>query len=457
MQDGLLEGLRTIVGAPNVLTGVELSPYVVEGRTPDAAVFPGSVEEVSAVIALVGEFGLPVIPWGGGTAASVGLPSARAGLVLGLRRLNRLVEHEPGDLTVTVEAGTTVGELQAALRGRGQWLSLDPADAERATIGGVLATNASGPRRHLYGTARDLLIGVTVVTAEGAIVKGGGKVVKNVAGYDLPKLFVGSYGTLGVIVEATFKLRPRPDDERLMCVGFDRLKDAGAAVRALMASDLIPSAVELLDGTAAFGGGGTGGALGPGPTLAGAAPAPPTPGAVLVVGFDGLGEQVEWQCAELTRLTAQLGGHHPRALASEVWPRLALGARAAFPVVTAVMAFGVLPTQVAELMEQGASAARARGLGTAWAAHAGVGAVSAALATGREPSEPAPIAAILAEWREIARAGGGHATLEWAPLAVKSQVPVWDDPGAAGRIMQRIKAELDPKNVLNPGRFVAGI
>ena len=457
MQDGLLERLRTIVGAPNVLTGVELSPYVVEGRTPDAAVFPGSVEEVSAVIALVGEFGLPVIPWGGGTAASVGLPSARAGLVLGLRRLNRLVEHEPGDLTVTVEAGTTVGELQAALRGRGQWLSLDPADAERATIGGVLATNASGPRRHLYGAARDLLIGVTVVTAEGAIVRGGGKVVKNVAGYDLPKLFVGSYGTLGVIVEATFKLRPRPDDERLMCVGFDRLKDAGAAVRALMASDLIPSAVELLDGTAAFGGGGTGGALGPGPTLAGAAPAPPTPGAVLVVGFDGLGEQVEWQCAELTRLTAQLGGHHPRALASEVWPRLALGARAAFPVVTAVMAFGVLPTQVAELMEQGASAARARGLGTAWAAHAGVGAVSAALATGREPSEPAPIAAILAEWREIARAGGGHATLEWAPLAVKSQVPVWDDPGAAGRIMQRIKAELDPKNVLNPGRFVAGI
>src|SRR2546426_10444319 len=102
-----------------VLTGVELSPYVVEGRTPDAAVFPGSVEEVSAVIALVGEFGLPVIPWGGGTAASVGLPSARAGLVLGLRRLNRLVEHEPGDLTVTVEAGTTVGEIgRASCRGR---------------------------------------------------------------------------------------------------------------------------------------------------------------------------------------------------------------------------------------------------------------------------------------------------------------------------------------------------
>ena len=457
MQDDLLERLRAIVGAANVLTGVELSPYVVEGRTPDAAVFPGSAEEVSAVVTLAAEAGRPVIPWGGGTASTIGLPPARAGLVLGLRRLNRLVEHEPGDLTATVEAGTTVGVLQAALRDRGQWLSLDPADAERATIGGVLATNASGPRRHLYGTARDLLIGVTVVTGAGAIVRGGGKVVKNVAGYDLPKLFVGSYGTLGVIVEATFKLRPRPDDERLMCVSFDRLKDAGAAVRALMASDLIPNAVELLDGTAAFGPGGAGGALGLGAPLGSPRAPLPAPGAVLVVGFDGLGEQVEWQCAALARLTAQLGGRDPRALASEAWPRLALGPRAAFPVAAAVMSFGVLPTQVAELMEQGAGVARARGLGTAWAARAGAGIVSAAISTGQEPSEPAPIAAVLAEWREMARAGGGQATLEWAPLAVKSQVPVWDDPGAAGRVMQRIKAELDPKNVLNPGRFVAGI
>jgi glycolate oxidase FAD binding subunit len=437
VQDGLLERLRTIVGPSSVLTGVELSPYVVEGRTPDAAVFPGSIEEVSSAIALAAEAGLSVTPWGGGTAASVGMPSARAGLVVGLRRLDRVLEHAPGDLTVTVEAGTTVAALQAALRDRGQWLSLDPADAERATIGGVLATDASGPRRHLYGTARDLLIGVTVVTAEGTVVKGGGKVVKNVAGYDLPKLFIGSYGTLGVIVEATFKLRPIPDDERLVCVGFDRLKDAGAAVKAVMASDLIPNAVELLDATAA----------------AAVAPA----GVALVVGFDGLEEQVAWQCAELTRLVRACGGREAQPLEAAAWSRLAMAARAAFPVATAVMAFGVLPTQVAELMEQGSGVARARGLGTAWAARAGVGVVSAALATGHEPAEPAPIAAVLAEWREMARAGGGHATLEWAPLAVKAQVPVWDDAGAAGRIMQRIKAELDPKNVLNPGRFVAGI
>ena len=130
-------------------------------------------------------------------------PPPRAGIVLSLRRLGRLLEHEPGDLTVTAEAGMTVAGLQTALRARGQWLSLDPPDAERATLGGVVAANASGPRRQLYGTVRDLLIGLTVVTADGALVRGGGKVVKNVAGYDLPKLFVGSYGTLGIIVETT--------------------------------------------------------------------------------------------------------------------------------------------------------------------------------------------------------------------------------------------------------------
>jgi glycolate oxidase FAD binding subunit len=441
--DALREKLSAVVGPVNVLTGIELSPYVVEGRTPDAAVFPGSIDEVAAVVGLAAKEGVPVTPWGGGAAASVGMPAARAGLVLGLRRMSRLLEHEPADLTATVQAGITMGAFQAALRGRGQWMSLDPADADRATVGGVLATNAFGPRRHLYGTARDLLIGVTVVTADGAVVRGGGKVVKNVAGYDLPKLFVGSYGTLGVIVEATVKLRPLPDHEQLQAVRFERLKDTGVAVKAIMGSDLIPSAIELLDTTAT--------------ASAGLAADAPAGGALLVVGFDGPREQVEWQCAELARILVPLGGRQTRPLEAEAWARLAAAAGTTLPATGAVMTFSVLPSLVAETMDQGAGIARARGLRSAWAAHAGVGAVRAALASDAAPHEPAAIATALSEWREMARAGGGHATLEWAPLAVKSRVPVWDDPGAAGRIMQRIKAQLDPANVLNPGRFIAGI
>src|SRR5690242_19042289 len=205
-----------------------------------------------------------------------------------MRRLDRVLEHEPGDLTVTAEAGIGMAALQSALRAHGQWLSLDPPDLARATLGGVIAANASGPRRHLYGTARDLLIGVTVVTGDGQVVRGDGKVVKNVAGYDLPKLFIGSYGTLGVLVDMTLKLRPLPDAERFVAVRFDRRKDAAMAARGLMASDLIPDVVDLLDVDASR-------------VLQLSGPA-------LVVGFDGLREQVEWQSAELVKLTATHGG-----------------------------------------------------------------------------------------------------------------------------------------------------
>jgi glycolate oxidase FAD binding subunit len=437
MQPALLERLRALVGAPHVLSGIELSPYVIEGRTPDAAVFPGSVDEVRGVVSLAAQSGTPLIPWGGGTAATVGTPSATMGIVLGLGRLDRFVEHEPGDLTATVQAGMTVSRLQAALRERGQWLSLDPPDADRATVGGVVAANASGPRRHLYGTARDQIIGVTVITADGALVRGGGKVVKNVAGYDLPKLFVGSYGTLGIIVELTVRLRPVPEVERWVSVRFDRLKDAGAAVRAIMGSDLIPIAVELLDGDASR-------------VLA------PDGAPTLVVGFDGIAEQVSWQCAELAGVTSPLGGHGVVPLHGGVPPG-GFAARASMGAVAAVVRFSVLPTVVTELMEQGAGVARQRGLRTGWTSHAGVGVVTAALGSPSDRPDLKAVASVLADWRALARSGGGHATLEWAPLAVKSEVPVWDDLGAASRLMQRIKAQLDPANLLNPGRFVAGI
>ena len=379
----LLEKLRAALGPANVLTGVDLSPFVIEGRTPGVAVFPGSSEDVAAVVQQAAAAGLPIMPWGGGTAAAVGATSARAGLVLGLKRLDRLVEHEPGDLTATVEAGMTFDALQSALRARGQWLSLDPPDGDRATVGGVIAADASGPRRHLYGTVRDLLIGLTVVTADGAIVRGGGKVVKNVAGYDLPKLFVGAYGTLGIVVEATFKLRPLAEEERLLAVTFDRLKDCGAAVRALLASDLLPNAVEIVDAAA-------GASLGLG-------------AAALLVGFDGLPEQVDAQARELAMLVAPLGGRDVTVLAPATWPRLASLARDALASPAAVMTFSVLPTLVADTMEQGAAAARQRGVGSAWSAHAGVGAVTGALAADREATmvaarSRAP-AAVTRRWR----------------------------------------------------------
>ncbi len=402
--------------------------------------FPGNKGEVAAVLVLAGEESVPVTPWGGGTKLAVGAPPGRVGIVLATRRLNRLLEHEPGDLTATAEAGIGFAALQAKLGERGQWLSLDPPFEDRATLGGVLAANASGPRRHLYGTSRDLLIGLTVVSADGTIVHGGGKVVKNVAGYDLPKLYIGSFGTLGVLVEATVRLRPRPDEDRLVVAVFERIEDAGAAARAVTASDLIPSALELADGGAMR-------ALG----LDG--------GSGLLVAMDGIPEQVEWQCAELDRLLRPLGMTASSALATaaaeRVWRELGqLGQRGADDAA-AIMKWGVLPTHLPRLMAECAAIARKNGLRPALTAHAGVGLATGALGGGSADANA--VVATLTQWRELVLADGGQAMLEWAPLAVKERVSVWDAPGPAVRIMKGIKDRLDPRGILNPGRFVGGI
>jgi glycolate oxidase FAD binding subunit len=438
----LLDKLRSIVGAQYTLTGVELSPFVIEGRSPDVAVFPGSVEEVSSVLALASGEEIPVNPWGGGTKMGLGSPPQKLGVVLGLKRLHRLLEHEPGDLTATLQAGMTLEALEATLSRSGQWLSLDPAFPERATLGGILATNASGPRRHLYGTARDLLIGITVVEADGAVVHGGGKVVKNVAGYDLPKLYIGSFGSLGVIVELTVKLRPLPEDDRALLVRFQRLKECAQALRLLMGSDLIPSAVELLDGEA----------LG-GLDLSSAE------GGALLIGFDGLPEQVEWQAEEARKLFEPLGLAEWRLLdgpaRDRAWRAVREVGHRVFPEPAAVVKLGVLPTQVVETIEQTASVAQRNGLRSAFSAHPTVGIVTGVLAGGGQLATP--VITTLIEWRDLVRSTGGHLALEWAPLAVKEQVAAWDPPGPEFKIMERLKAKLDPKGILNPGRFVGGL
>ena len=189
--------------------------------------------------------GLAVVPRGAGTGFSWGAPPSRCDLVLDLRSMDQVLEHAAGDLVARVQAGATIGQLSAALGSAGQQLALDvPAEA---TVGGVVATGTAGPRRFRYGAPRDLLIGVTVVRADGVVAHSGGKVVKNVAGYDLGKLFAGSQGTLGVITEATFRLHPLPAAVAWVTAEFGPAERAGAvaAVAAAANSPLVPSAVEL--------------------------------------------------------------------------------------------------------------------------------------------------------------------------------------------------------------------
>ena len=247
-----------------------LASHAVEGVVPSAVVAPGSLESLAATVQMASELGYAVIPRGGGTKMDFGHPPSRADIVVSLERLNRIVAHEPADQTATVEAGITMAGLQAGLGKRGQFLPLDPPHGDAGTLGGVLATNASGVLRTSFGTARDLVIGARVVQADGTVVRSGGQVVKNVAGYDLNKMYIGSLGTLGILAEVNLKLQPLPAAGRLLIGTMAGIGEAAECAFRVMDSEVMPSFLEvaspatrsLLAGEAAGPGTATSGTIG---------------------------------------------------------------------------------------------------------------------------------------------------------------------------------------------------
>lgn len=283
----VIEDLRAIVGAESLVTGERLGAYNLGGKTPQAATMPADEEEVSRVLALAWKADLGVAPWGGGCHQSIGYPPSRYDLVLDLTRLNRLLAHEPADMTATAQAGVRMADLQRQLGDRDQFLPLDVPMAGRATLGGALAARLGGPLRCRYGTARDLVLGVRVAHADGTITKGGAKVVKNATGYDVTKLYLGSHGTLGIILEATFRLYPQPEAEQGWWLGTSGLDTPQRLANRILGSHLVPNRVELVDRVAAR----ACGISGPG----------------LVVSISGLPETVAGQRVDLGRIAGEFG------------------------------------------------------------------------------------------------------------------------------------------------------
>jgi glycolate oxidase FAD binding subunit len=218
---------------------------VVDGVPARWVAWPGSTEEVSAVLRVAAGLGLRVVARGTGTRMTWGLPPTDLDLIVDLSRMNTVVAHLAGDLVVTVQAGLRMVDLQDLLAVHGQQLALDGFDTLGGTIGGTIATAASGPSRYRYGSVRDLLIGITVVLADGTVARAGGTVVKNVAGYDLGKLYTGSLGTLGVITEAVFRLHPLPEARRWITATTDGSAQAAAGIAAVRASQHAPVALEV--------------------------------------------------------------------------------------------------------------------------------------------------------------------------------------------------------------------
>ena len=402
----------------------------IDGVTPRFVLEPGNAEMLSAMLRWASADGLALVVRGAGTKQTWASVAPRVDALLSTARMNTAFEHCAGDLTAMIAAGMPLAEANAILRRSRQWLPFDPPHAASATIGGLVATNDSGPRRHGFGTPRDLVIGVEIALADGRLARGGGRVVKNVAGYDLARLMCGSFGTLGVIVSATFKLSPMAEASRTVVADLREIRDVAAIAAAMSASQLVASAFEVewprLRVLIRF------------ETIAvaaqqqaGAAALLCEPHAARVAILQDDDEEREWQ-------------QHMAPPAAQAT------APATLPATT--VRIGVLPADVAFALDAIGSVtsecdAQARVVG-----RIGIGALVLRLAGTLD----ARVAAIV-ELRRRLETKQGHVTVTAAERELRARLDPWGPIGPAFAVMRALKQQFDPTNTLNPGRGPGGL
>ncbi|MDP9438461.1 MAG: FAD-binding oxidoreductase [Actinomycetota bacterium] len=418
-----LEDLQNIVGEEHARGAT--AEDAVDGVAPSFVVEPGSTDETSELLKFASAEGLAVAPRGGGTTMALGNPPRELDLILGTTRMNEVVEHVPGDQVVRVQSGIRMQDLQERLAGSDQMLGVDPPEeGEGATVGGIVAANSSGPRRYRYGTMRDLIIGITVVLADGTVAKAGGKVVKNVAGYDLSKLFTGSLGTLGVIAECNFRLHPRPEVARTVAVELPDTSAADAASQAILHAQLVPSAVEL------YWSGET---------------------RLLTVLIEGIPSGVEAQAQTASHILGGFG--EVRTLSDEETDPLGSSSPPGTGEDEVAIKISAPPAELSGVLDSTLGASSRRGVTPRVTGHAGTGVTYVGLSGGDEEAQ----AQVVEELREIWLRRGGSVVVREAPPTFKERVEVWGSVGSRLALTRRVKEKFDPRGVLNPGRFVGGI
>ena len=414
---------------------------------------PATPADLAAALREASAAGRPVVPLGAGAHQHLGAPPPAGALHIGTVALNQVLEYAPADLTATAQAGVTLAALQQELARHGQWLPWDPPGGERATLGGLLAAALSGPLRLGYGAPRDWVLGMRVALGDGRIVKSGGRVVKNVAGYDAHKLHIGALGTLGVILDVTFKLAPLPERMATLAWACPDLQAALTLARALRERPLAPVSLALLARPAA-------------PTTSDQRPAGEAAHASSAVGpsssvlgpssvvarFAGVPAAVDRQLREARARAAE---HDIIALdlpedGGAAWREVA-GFPAPMPGALILRA-GVRPSSLAGLAAAieahappGASAVLSPGVGLAYACWPA------------EPPGADEISARLAALRARLAPLGAYAVVEHAPGAMRAQLDLWGPPPETIDIMRRLKAAWDPRGILNPGRYIAGL
>jgi glycolate dehydrogenase FAD-binding subunit len=451
MHADVATALQSLVGHEYCYTGDAAAAYAIDGVLPAIVVCPEDEAQVAAVMQLAHEHRATVFPRGGGSHIGLGHPPARVDVVLSLQRLQQQLAYEPADMTTTVQAGLRLADLQQTLSHNGQRLTLDPPALATTTVGGIVATNMSGPRRLLYGTARDLLLGIAVITVDGRRTKAGARVVKNVTGYDLNKLYIGSLGTLAVIVELTFKLHPLPPGEYTLGLGFSHHADMLPLLQTLRELPLRLNSLELLNAAA----------VATMHTRTGLST--PDTAYLLLVRLEGAPEVVSRQEQRLLTALQSLPLRGP--LVPHSWSdveQVCLWREIEeFPVAMHTQAPQGVVSKVSVLMAQlPALFQHLEAANTAWPilAHAGDGIAYVHFppddTAGAEPLQLLPHLRAL---DDCVHRLGGYRVLERAPVALKRQCAIWEPPANGFTLMRAIKTSFDPDHRLNPGRFIGGL
>src|SRR5881398_3365834 len=420
---GLHSALRhkfmAIVGNENVHAATAAD--AVAGVQPKLVIEAGTESEIAEILRLSNAAGLAVIPWGGGTKLGWGNSPERADLVLSTARLNEIIEHAWADLTVTVEAGCTIQRLQETLAEHGQRLALDPLWPEKATIGGVLSANDSGALRSRFGALRDLIIGVTIALPEGTLASSGGKVVKNVAGYDLPKLVTGALGTLGVITRAVFRLHPLPRKTCSFSIAVSNPDEAQKSVLAIQDSKLAHVALQSHFSVES------------------------TPTVDIL--FEGTEAGLDAQAAHLRSLCQS-------AKISDA-PMSVWSARQYFwsfsdSAETVIAKISILPADLArtiELIRRSADSSHLHWQSLMYAT--GLGWL---LLEGSADNFHGALTSLRSELEKM----GGSLAVLYRPSNMP-EFDAWGSPGNSLLLMKAVKSRLDPSHTLNPGRFLGGL
>ncbi|WP_299485437.1 FAD-binding oxidoreductase [Acaryochloris sp. IP29b_bin.137] len=436
--------LIPLVGAEQVLrlseTSLLSAPAQIFDRAalPTYLVYPRTQTELATVIAEAHHHQWRLLICGQGSKLHWGGLTKNIDLVVSTQFLNRVIDHAAGDLTVTVEAGLSLAALQSQLADAKQFVALDPAYPETATVGGLMATRDGGSLRHRYGSLRDMCIGVTVIRSDGQTAKAGGRVVKNVAGYDLMKLMAGAFGTLGVIAEVTLRLYPLSETSTTVIVGGSEVQIADLT-QTLLRSTLTPTAVDVLSAS--------------------------TLQAWSVEGEQGLGvrfqsleESVVAQCDRMLKLAQGLPSLTLTAdRDTEFWQQLTHQFWQTPQPSALVCKFGVLPAQASQLLAQFERYCHSKEIACWGRIHGGSGTGVLRLEHEGIGKDPSPAVEWIRALRSHCQSAQGFLTVLEAPSALKRGLDVWGYAGNALTRMQQLKQQFDPHNLLNPDRFVGGI